>query len=79
MIASRDGGYALAVEPSEVDALAALGQVATASRLLDAGDDRGAADLCAVDAAAVTAGTCFRLPATGTGSTRTGPGSRRPA
>ena len=47
VIASRDGGYALAIEPSDVDAIAALGVVATASGLLDAGDDRGAADLCA--------------------------------
>ena len=47
VIESRDGGYALAVEPSDVDAIAALGVVATASGLLDAGDDRGAADLCA--------------------------------
>ena len=47
VIESRDGGYALAVEPSDVDAIAVLGAVATASGLLDAGDDRGAADLCA--------------------------------
>ncbi len=47
MITSRDGGYALAVEPSDVDALAALSAPATASGLLEAGDDRGAADLCA--------------------------------
>ena len=47
VIVSGDGGYALAVEPSAVDALAALGHAVTAARLLDAGDDRGAADLCA--------------------------------
>ena len=47
VIASRDGGYALAVEPSGVDAIAALEAVATASGRLDAGDERGAADLCA--------------------------------
>ena len=47
VIASGDGGYALDVEPSAVDALAALGHAETASRLLDIGDDRGAADLCA--------------------------------
>ena len=47
VIESRDGGYALAVEPSDVDAIAALSVVATASGLLEAGDDRGAADLCA--------------------------------
>jgi DNA-binding SARP family transcriptional activator len=46
-ITSRDGGYALAVELSNVDALTALGCTTTASGLLDAGDDRGAADLCA--------------------------------
>jgi predicted ATPase/DNA-binding SARP family transcriptional activator len=47
VIESGELGYRLVVEPSEVDALAAPGQVATASRLLEAGDDRGAADLCA--------------------------------
>ena len=47
VILSRDGGYALAVEPADVDAIAALGVVATASGLLEAGDDRAAADLCA--------------------------------
>ena len=47
VIASGDGGYTLAVEPSEVDALAVLRDAAAASALLDAGDDRGAADLCA--------------------------------
>ncbi|MEA2363810.1 MAG: hypothetical protein QOD71_2955 [Thermoleophilaceae bacterium] len=46
-IATGDGGYKLAVEPSAVDALAVLRDTATASRLLDAGDDRGAADLSA--------------------------------
>jgi predicted ATPase/DNA-binding SARP family transcriptional activator len=47
VIASGDGGYAPAVEPSEVDALATLGHTAAASGLLEAGDDRAAADLCA--------------------------------
>ena len=47
VIASSDGGYKLAVEPSEVDALAVIRHAAAASRLLDAGDDRGAADLSA--------------------------------
>jgi predicted ATPase/DNA-binding SARP family transcriptional activator len=47
VIASGDGGYKLAVEPSEVDALAVLRDTVTASQLLDAGDDRGAADLSA--------------------------------
>jgi predicted ATPase/DNA-binding SARP family transcriptional activator len=47
LIVNSDGGYALAVEPSEVDALAAMDQVATASRMLDAGDDRAAAELSA--------------------------------
>ena len=46
-IAHGEGGYRLAVEPSEVDALAALRDSVAASRLLDAGDDRGAADLSA--------------------------------
>ena len=47
LITSRDGGYALAVEPSDVDALAALSATTTASGLFEAGDDVGAADLCA--------------------------------
>jgi predicted ATPase/DNA-binding SARP family transcriptional activator len=47
VIASGDGGYTLAVEPSDVDALAVLRRTVAASRLLDAGDDRGADDLCA--------------------------------
>jgi predicted ATPase/DNA-binding SARP family transcriptional activator len=47
VIASTDGGYALDIEPSEVDALAALGHAAEASRLLNGNDDRSAADLCA--------------------------------
>ena len=46
LIVSGDGGYALAVPPAAVDALAVVGQAVTASELLDAGDDRGAADLC---------------------------------
>ena len=47
VIVSGDGGYTLAVEPSEVDALAVLRDTASAAELLDAGDDRGAADLSA--------------------------------
>ena len=47
VIQSRDGGYALAVEPSDVDAIAALTVVPTATALLEAEDHRGAADLCA--------------------------------
>jgi predicted ATPase/DNA-binding SARP family transcriptional activator len=47
VITNRDGGYALAVQPSEVDALAAVAQLAAASHLIDAGDDRGAAELSA--------------------------------
>ena len=48
VIESRDGGYALAVEPSEVDAIAALTVVSTATALLEAEDHRRAADLCGV-------------------------------
>ena len=40
-----DRGYRLAVEPPAVDALAVLEDTARAAALLDAGDDRGAADL----------------------------------
>ncbi len=47
LIVSGDEGYRLAVEPSAVDALVVLRDTAAASRLLDAGDDSGAADLSA--------------------------------
>ena len=47
LIVSGDGGYTLAVEPSNVDALAVLRDAVTAAELLDAGDDREAADLSA--------------------------------
>ncbi len=47
LIVSGDGGYTLAVEPSNVDALTVLGDAVTAAELLDAGDDREAADLSA--------------------------------
>ena len=47
VIVSGDGGYKLAVEPSDVDALAVTRDSAAAVRLLEAGDDRGAADLSA--------------------------------
>jgi predicted ATPase/DNA-binding SARP family transcriptional activator len=46
-IISTDGGYALAAGRAAVDALVALESVATVSHLVDAGDDRGAADLSA--------------------------------
>ena len=46
VVVSRGGGYALAVDPADVDALAALEHVSSASRLLDLGDLRGAAALC---------------------------------
>ena len=42
-----DGGYRLAVEPDAVDALRVLRDAAAAAQLLDAGDDRGAAELSA--------------------------------
>jgi len=47
VIASGEGGYRLAVDPFDVDALAVLDHTVTATRLFDAGDDRGAEDLCA--------------------------------
>jgi DNA-binding SARP family transcriptional activator len=47
LILTGDGGYALSVEPTQVDALAVLDQAAAAARVLEAGDNRGAADLCA--------------------------------
>ena len=78
MVATGDGGYALAVEPSEVDALAVLDQAADASRLLDAGDDRAAADLCASTLSLYrgdvlqAAGDGDWVSPTGRGSTRRG-------
>src|SRR4051794_3065673 len=47
VVTSRDGGYALAVEASEVDALAAMSAARSASGLFESGDHEGAADLCA--------------------------------
>jgi predicted ATPase/DNA-binding SARP family transcriptional activator len=46
-IVSGDGGYRLAVDPIEIDALAVLAQVADSTALFDRGDDQGAAELCA--------------------------------
>jgi predicted ATPase/DNA-binding SARP family transcriptional activator len=46
-ITGGEGGYQLAVEPSQVDALAVLRDAATAARRLDAADHRGAAQLSA--------------------------------
>jgi predicted ATPase/DNA-binding SARP family transcriptional activator len=45
-IVSRDGGYALDVEPFNVDALAALRAATVASGLFESGDDTGAVELC---------------------------------
>jgi predicted ATPase/DNA-binding SARP family transcriptional activator len=47
VVVSGDGGYMLAVDPSEVDALVVLQQASTASGLLEQGDQHGAAQLCA--------------------------------
>ena len=47
VILSGDGGYQLAVEPSQIDALVVLRDSVAAAQLLDAGDDRAAADLSA--------------------------------
>ena len=47
-VISRDGCYALAIDASAVDALAALSATNTASTLFEAGDDEGASDLCAL-------------------------------
>ena len=47
IIVSGSGGYTLAVERCDVDALAVLRDAATAAELLDVGDDRGAAELSA--------------------------------
>ena len=45
-VVSRDGGYALAVEVAQVDALAVLRLAAEAVRLREGGDPDAAADLC---------------------------------
>lgn len=47
LVAGTDGGYVLAVDASEVDALVVPLQLSTVSELLRAGDDRAAAHLCA--------------------------------
>ncbi|MCW3010230.1 MAG: transcriptional activator domain [Solirubrobacterales bacterium] len=44
VIVSGDGGYTLAVDPSDVDALSVLRDTAIAGDLLDAGEDRRAAE-----------------------------------
>lgn len=46
-IVSRDGGYALVVDASQVDALVVLRQATAAARLRDEGEAQGAANLCA--------------------------------
>jgi predicted ATPase/DNA-binding SARP family transcriptional activator len=47
VIEGGDGGYRLAVEPSQVDALAVLRDTVAAGQLLRTGDHRGAAELSA--------------------------------
>ena len=44
-VVSSDGGYMLEVDAADVDALAVLGETATASHLLTTGEQRRAADL----------------------------------
>jgi len=46
VITSGHGGYRLAVDPVDVDALTVLNHSVAATRLFDAGDDHGAEDLC---------------------------------
>ena len=47
VVVSGEGGYTLVVDPSDVDALAVLHHANVAVGLLETGDNRGAADLCA--------------------------------
>ena len=47
LVASGDRGYALTVAPAQVDALTVSNRAATASRMSEEGDDRGAVDVCA--------------------------------
>ena len=46
-VVNSDGGYTLAVDPADVDALTVVRDTAVASRLLEGGDHRAAAELCA--------------------------------
>ena len=72
-IVNRDGGYAVTVEPSEVDGLAVMAYLAAASRLLGAGDDRGAADLCASAPGALPRGGASGRRRRGLGQPAQGP------
>jgi predicted ATPase/DNA-binding SARP family transcriptional activator len=47
LVVSTGGGYQLAIAQSDIDALAVLDHTAIATGLLEAGDARGAAELCA--------------------------------
>ncbi|HEY6533245.1 MAG TPA: winged helix-turn-helix domain-containing protein, partial [Acidimicrobiales bacterium] len=47
VVLSRDDGYLLDIEASDIDVHAVLSDATAASRLLDEGDDRGAATLAA--------------------------------
>ena len=76
VIDSRDGGYALAVDPSDVDAIAVLGAVATAS-VCSRPATTAAPPTCVRRRCSCTAGTCFRQQAMANGSTRTARGSKR--
>jgi predicted ATPase/DNA-binding SARP family transcriptional activator len=46
-VTSSDGGYCLAAAPDDVDALVVPANLAIVTTLIGAGDDAGAADLCA--------------------------------
>jgi predicted ATPase/DNA-binding SARP family transcriptional activator len=47
VVTSAGGGYCLSAAPEVVDALVVPANLATVASLIDAGDDAGAADLCA--------------------------------
>ena len=78
VIVSGDGGYTLAVEPSDVDALAVLAHAAAAVASARRRRRPRRRRPVRVGVDAVPRRGAARRPATATGSTRTGPGSRRP-
>ena len=85
VIVSGDGGYTLAVDPSMSTRSPCSTAAAEAAALLDSGDDRGAADLCATTLqmfrgeVLATAGDGDWVIPTGRGSRRHGCSSSRPA
>ena len=78
VVSSRDGGYALDVEPSDVDALAALSAATTASGLFEAGDDERCRRPVRLDVAALPRRCAPGRRRRRLGHRRTGHASTRP-